>query len=202
MQIYRKHYSHLNLSPRFERCFGQLPKHFIMCVWGGSGNGKSDFAIQLANELAGHGKVLYMSLEMGQELSLKIMLERHKISSNKILFTNHEFGYGDLFQLLEKRGAPQFIVVDSCDYLGIDYNEYKQLKKTFYDKAFIFLCHARYQQPASRTAEKIRYDADVKVRVEGFVAFVRSRFGGNKNYLIWRKGAERYWGKEELEKML
>jgi hypothetical protein len=43
-------------------------------------------------------------------------------------------------------------------------------------------------------AEEVQYDADVKIHVEGFKADVASRYGGNLPFIIWKEGAEHYWG--------
>ena len=45
-------------------------------------------------------------------------------------------------------------------------------------------------------AVDVEVDVDIKVRVEGFVAFVRSRYGGNKPFVIWEEGAKKYWGRK------
>jgi hypothetical protein len=40
----------------------------------------------------------------------------------------------------------------------------------------------------------IRYDADVKMRTEGFKAFVTSRYeGGGSDFIIYEQGAAAYW---------
>ena len=41
------------------------------------------------------------------------------------------------------------------------------------------------------------YDATLKIWVEGFKAFSKGRFIGEKgNYTIWEEGANKYWGEE------
>jgi hypothetical protein len=39
-------------------------------------------------------------------------------------------------------------------------------------------------------AKKIKYMCDVKVEVKDYVAKIRSRFGGNKPFVIWDEGAK------------
>jgi hypothetical protein len=38
------------------------------------------------------------------------------------------------------------------------------------------------------TAVKVRYDAGVKIMVDGFIATGNSRYGGGKPMIIWEKG--------------
>ena len=65
----------------------------------------------------------------------------------------------------------------------------------FKKKSFIFLSHASGKLPDGKTADKIRYDAGIKTRIEGYIAFPISRYGGNKPYVIWEEGARKYWGR-------
>lgn len=202
-KIMTKKYDELYLNAHFKNCMGQLFNPFKMCVWGGSGNGKTDFVFQFAGELCKYGTVLYVSLEMGHGPALQGLLQRHKdIDHKNILITDHRFSYADLITTLESKRSPDFIVIDSIDYLGISYKEYTQVVSLFSNKSWIFICHARGNHPASRTAEHVRYDADIKVHVKGFIAFITSRFGGNQNYLIWKRGAKRYWGEEKLKELI
>ena len=48
-------------------------------------------------------------------------------------------------------------------------------------------------------AKNIRYDADIKIRVEGYKAFATTRYEdsdkgeGGQDYTIWEQGAREYW---------
>ena len=66
---------------------------------------------------------------------------------------------------------------------------------------FIFTSHASGKYPEGRTANAIRYHANVKIRIEGFRAFVQSRYGGDKErfYEIYQEGAQRYWGFQDIK---
>ena len=97
---------------------------------------------------------------------------------------------------LKRKKSPRFVVVDSVQYWEINIHQYRTLKERFPGKGFIFLSHAAGKNPDGKTADKIRYDAGIKVRVEGGVAFVKSRDGGNKPYVCWEEGAKAYWGKK------
>ena len=51
-------------------------------------------------------------------------------------------------------------------------------------------------QPVGRTAKSVMFDADEKIWVEGHIAFSKGRYIGANggSYVIWKEGAERYWG--------
>ena len=51
-------------------------------------------------------------------------------------------------------------------------------------------------------AGKIRYDAEIKIKVEGFKAFVTTRYEdaergeGGADFIIWEQGAAEYWAEQ------
>lgn len=199
-QLLNKKYHFLkDLPQEITDSFGMLVDNFIMIVWGMSANGKSNFIMQFLTAIIKHGRVLYVGLEEGFEASMQFNALRNLDEDEHggaIQFANHEMTYDELVKRLKKRKSPRFIIIDSIQYFNITYNDYKALKEMFPKKSFIFISHASGKVPEGRTADKIRYDAGIKVRVEGFVAFVMSRYGGNKPYVIWEAGAKKYWGKK------
>jgi hypothetical protein len=202
-QLLQRKYNFLeNLPEQIVNSFGKLVDNFIMIVWGMSGNGKSNFMMQFLKAIMPFGKVLYIALEEGFEATTQITVLRQLTEeehTGKIEFADHGMTYPELVKKLKKKKSPKFIVVDSVQYWNITYDQYKALKEMFKKKSFIFLSHASGKLPDGRTADKIRYDAGIKVRVEGYIAFPISRYGGNKPYLIYEgnetEGARYYWGK-------
>lgn len=199
-QLLQKKYDFLeNLPDDIVYSFGRLTSNFIMIVWGQSGNGKSNFLMQFLKAILPHGKVLYVALEEAFEATTQMNALRHLDEaehSGKIEFADHEMNYMELVNKLSKKKSPRFIVIDSIQYWNISYEMYKALKEKFGKrKTFIFISHAKGKIPDGHTADKIRYDAGIKVHVEGYVGQVVSRYGGNNPYVIWEEGAKRYWGK-------
>ena len=78
-------------------------------------------------------------------------------------------------------------------------SDYINLRKDFPDKLFIFVCHEKHGLPDGKIAEKIRYDSEIKARVEGYKAFITSRYEiaelgeGGADFVIWEQGAQEYW---------
>jgi glycine/serine hydroxymethyltransferase len=196
-QLLQKKYVLLEgLDAKFKNSFGDLVDAFIMIVWGLSGHGKSNLMMEFLLEMMKYGRVLYVGLEEGHSATMQKLANRHLQEQHAgiIKFADHTMTYDELFRQLKKKKSPKFIVVDSLQYMNISYEQYKALKEDFRKKVFIFISHASGKMPDGRTADKIRYDADIKIRVEGFIAFIASRFGGNKNFVIWEEGAKKYWG--------
>ena len=198
-QLLNKQYTFLKIPARFEHSFGKLTNSFTMIVWGMSGNGKSNFLMQFLQILMPYGRVLYVGLEEGFEASMQINALRNLKEAEhngKIVFADHEMTYEELSVKLKKKKSPKFIVIDSVQYWNINYEQYKKLKEEFTGRIFIFISHASGKLPDGKTADKIRYDAPIKVFVQGYIAFVISRFGGNNPFVIWEEGAKKYWGKK------
>lgn len=199
-QLMNKNYTTMtNVPDKFRDSFGEVVGNFKMIIWGPSGNGKTNLIMQLIKVLISFGKVLYVSLEEGHERTMQTKASEYFTSdedNGKIRFADHTMGYEELVKVLSRKQSPKFIVIDSLQYWNISYDQYKELKSKFPRKGFIFISHASGKEVDGKTGTKIRYDAGIKVRVEGFVAFVASRYGGNQPYVIWEDGARRYWGKK------
>ena len=97
------------------------------------------------------------------------------------------------------------VVIDSLQYLDKFYmQQFKALKAEFPDKLFVFISQADKsgKNPDGLMAKKIRYDADIKIKVEGFKAFVTTRYEdsdrgeGGADYIVWKQGADEYWAEQ------
>ena len=175
--------------------FGSPELSGVWIFWGESGNGKTRLILQLAKYLTNFGKVLYNTLEEGARLSMQTAVRESNMNGlkGKFKILNRE-SISDLKQRLRRRKSARIIIIDSIQYADLNKRAYKQLKEEFPEKLFIFISHAEGKSPEGRTAKFVRYDADIKGRVEGYKLFVTSRFGGGADYIIWNKGAKEYWG--------
>ena len=118
---------------------------------------------------------------------------------NRIILLNKE-SLKDLRLRLSKKQSPDVVVVDSVHYwLGLKMSDYINLRNDYPDKLFIFVSHEKGGQPDGKLAQKIRYDSDIKIRVEGYKAFVTTRYEvaergeGGADFIIWEQGAQDYW---------
>ncbi len=163
----------------------------VWIIWGNSGNGKTRFALQLAKYLAGMGcRVAYNSLEEGVSESFRLaMLDCNILEVSRRFVLLDKEPIADLISRLSKKKSPDVIIIDSIQYTGLTYNEYKNLKETFRGKMFILISHAEGSHPAGRVARSIRFDANVKIWVDGYTAYPKSRYGGGEPFVIWKEGA-------------
>jgi hypothetical protein len=195
-QLMTTRHNEMNFSDVWEDSFGKPELTGSWLVWGNSGNGKTRFALQLAKYMTRFGRVAYNSLEEGASLSMRTAFAQVGMEEVKrrIILLDQE----SITQLIERLSRPKsadVIIIDSIQYTGLRYDDYKRLRDRFKHKLFILISHADGKEPSGRVAKSIRFDAHVKVRVEGYKAFPVSRYGGGEPFIIWPDGAEEYWGR-------
>ena len=182
---------------QWEECVGEMDRHGVVFVWGNSGNGKTSAVVSLCKELAAFGRVLYVPLEEGYSMSMQNTLRRFGMTECGARFQVLDSLPGGLDELTERLHAqrsPEFVVIDSFQYLQVQYADYIRFKEANRNKLLIFVSHAEGKQPAGRPAQKLKYDAGLKIWVEGHVAFSRGRFiGPVGKAVIWPWGAQKYW---------
>ena len=185
----------------FLASFGKPELRVAWIIYGGSGSGKTSFVMQVGRYPTRFRRVAYDSLEQGLSLSLQKAWERVGMEEvgNRIILLNKE-SLKDLRLRLSKKQSPDVVVVDSVHYwLGLKMSDYINLRNDFPDKLFIFVSHEKGGQPDGKLAQKIRYDSDIKIRVEGYKAFVTTRYEvaergeGGADFIIWEQGAQDYW---------
>lgn len=169
-------------------------------IYGGSGSGKTSFCLQLAKYLSQFGRVLYNSLEQGLSPTMQAawIAGGMEEAGRRVKLLDRE-GYDELFARLAKRQSPEIVIIDSINYLrGIRLCDYQLLSQRYRKKLFVVVAHEKGGEPKGALAQAIRYDADVKIRVEGYRAMVTSRYAtgevGGDDYIIWEDGADAYWG--------
>lgn len=187
-----------NFNEDWAAAFGAPERHGVWFIWGDSGNGKTDFAAKLCRELARFGRVVYNSLEEGASLPMQNALLRAGIGDVKKRFGLLE---GESIEELEERmqrhKSPEFYIIDSFQYTGMSFNDYRRFKEAHPNKLIIFISQAKNKKPDGAAARRVMFDASLKIYIEGFRAFSKGRSIGPKGYYtIWDEGAERYWGRE------
>lgn len=165
-------------------------------VYADSGQGKTTFVMQLAKYLTQFDRVLYDSLEEGDSETIKQALLRTGMAEvgGRFLLLD-KWRMHELTERLAKRNAPKVVVIDSVQYSGLSYAAYQALIDAHRDTLFIWVSHEKNKEPKGSVAQAIEFDAHVKIRCEGFRAFVRSRYkSGDAGFItIWPEGAAKYW---------
>lgn len=158
----------------------------------------------LAKELSKYGKVGYVPLEQGASLTMQQAVKRHGLGEIR----NRRFGLlRDNIQTLDvrltRKHSPDFIIIDSLQYTGFRYKDYKAFKEQHPEKLIIYVSHAKGGKPEGSTGQRVMYDAELKVLVEGYRAVSKGRTFGDKldaYFTVWEEGAARYWIDKENKK--
>jgi len=196
-QLLATKFKSIELEGKFADLLGeevQLSGSWI--IWASSANGKTNFALQLAKYLSQFERVGYNTIEEGISMSFRKAVERQNMADCKrrLVILDRE-STPEIIERLSKHKSPNILITDSVQYTGMNLNQFRALKAQFPNKLFIWISHADGKEPQGTVAKSIRYDADIKIRVEGFRAFANSRFGGNGlPYVIYEKGSYDYWG--------
>ncbi|MEC3875968.1 ATP-binding protein [Chryseobacterium salviniae] len=167
-------------------------------ISGQSGMGKTSFMLELAKQLSNFGRVLFNSLEEGTSRTMQKAWKRHQVAEKGRKIQLIQEKPDELIARLDKRESPKFIIIDSFQYTGLNFDQYLAIKKKFPNKLFIYNSQMDGSKPMGKVATKILYDADLKIWVEGFKAFSKGRYLGEyaaEGLTIWEEGAQRYWNK-------
>lgn len=186
----------LPLEGKWKDAFGRPSLYETWFIAGVSASGKSSFVMQFAKMLCGIGSVLYLSLEEGVGLSFQQRLKRFKMDEVQGRFRVVVDGSMEsLKERLKRPKSPSFVIVDSFQYAGWDYESAKVLVEQFPKKSFIFISQEDKGRPMGKPAVRLKYMAGVKVRTIGFRAYCQGRFSGDaaSYYTIWEDGAIRVW---------
>lgn len=192
----------LEVSPEWEPCLGgEISRHGSVFFWGNSGNGKSSAVMSFARMLAAQGRVLYISREEGYGLSFQNTIRRYRMDEfgSRFQVVDRE-DVMSLTERLSKPKSPEFVIMDSVQVMGLSWKDYRMLRERFPRKLFVLVSQTDGKQPEGRPAKRMMFDADLKVWVEGHVAFSKGRFiGETAKYIIWQEAADTYWQGKQTE---
>lgn len=198
-ELYKMKFKMMEFEGKWLEFIGKPEMSGVWFIWGNSGNGKTRLQLELAKYLCEFGRVAYNTMEEGARYSFqKAAMETNMKPVGKKFIVIPNETIDELRIRLQKRKSPDVIFIDSFQYTCLNKDEYIRLKRDFPNKLFIFSSHAQGKDPKGSVADFARYDADVKIRVEGYKAFPVSRYGGRTPLVIWELGAADYWG-EDLE---
>lgn len=184
----------IRLSGGWDECVGEIETTGIWFIWGNSGNGKTSAVVSLCKELSAFGKVLYNSREEGVSLTMQNTLRRYGMGELGSRFQLANMSLQELDEKISQQRSPKFVVLDSFQFMGLTYKDFRAFCEKHKNKMLIFVSRTRGRQPEGRAAVSAMYDASCKIWVEGYKAFSKGRFVGTTGEMtIWDEGAKKYW---------
>ncbi len=154
-------------------------------IYGGSGHGKTTYALQLMKYMCGFEKVFYNSVEEGLRASFVRSLELNNLKSVKGKYVFQSEFYDDMVKRLDRKRQPKIVFVDSVQYCfrGKRDVHYWELTEKFNDTLFVFISQMSKGLPKGAVADAIMWDAQAIIKVQDFKAYVeKTRCGGDENY--------------------
>lgn len=184
----------IRLGGGWDDCVGEIETTGIWFIWGNSGNGKTSAVVSLCKELSVFGKVLYNSREEGVSLTMQNTLRRYGMGELGSRFQLANMSLQELDEKISQQRSPKFVVLDSFQFMGLTYKDFRAFCEKHKNKMLIFVSRTRGRQPEGRAAISAMYDASCKIWVEGYKAFSKGRFVGTTGEMtIWDEGAKKYW---------
>lgn len=184
----------IRLGGGWDECVGEIETTGVWFIWGNSGNGKTSAVVSLCKELSAFGKVLYNSREEGVSLTMQNTLRRYGMGELGSRFQLANMSLPELDEKISQQRSPKFVVLDSFQYMGLTYKDFRAFCEKHKNKLLIFVSRTRGRQPEGRAATSAMYDASCKIWVEGYKAFSKGRFVGSTGEMtIWDEGAKKYW---------
>lgn len=184
----------IRLGGGWDECVGEIETTGIWFIWGNSGNGKTSAVVSLCKELSAFGKVLYNSREEGVSLTMQNTLRRYGMGELGSRFQLANMSLQELDEKISQQRSPKFVVLDSFQFMGLTYKDFRAFFEKHKNKMLIFVSRTRGRQPEGRAAISAMYDASCKIWVEGYKAFSKGRFVGTTGEMtIWDEGAKKYW---------
>lgn len=189
-QFLEKSYDVYDIEGEWLDSFGQIEKNFKMSLTGESGHGKTELVVKLVKVLClkNRTKVDYFSYEQGHSKSLQDAIKRNNMEEvkGKVMFITGGL-FEELMTRLKRKASARIVVIDSQDYSELSTKQFKILIKSFPRKAIIITSWANNDKPRNKAAKDIENMCDIKAHVSKYIAYPRSRYGGNKPFVIWDK---------------
>lgn len=142
--LYDKVYSYLPLSGEWKVIGEKTEDSGLWLIYGKEKNGKTTFALKLANYLSSISKVLYVSAEEGTDTNITQTCQRVGIPvENKTLHIIEYLSLEELKTKLSKRKSANIIFIDNTTEYRFEMKnkDVSDLIKLFPNKLFIFLAH-------------------------------------------------------------
>ena len=201
-QIVKKKREIYPFEGRFLDSFGTPEQHAKWYITGPPTAGKSSLMFELCHYLTQFGTIDYNNHEEsgGDALTVLNKINQSGIGENgKIRFYKAELvsdEHESFADVLKKRASSDFAILDSVQHAQMNKALYLFYTNTFCNtkrgKSMMFVSHF----VKNDFTKFVYHDCDIKVEVKGYVAYVESRYGGGKPFVIWEKGARDHWGKK------
>ncbi|MEA9414372.1 hypothetical protein [Flavobacterium sp. PL02] len=179
--LFEKKFDEFDFEGIWGDVFGKPEKGGVWIIYGAEKNGKTLFALKLAEFLTKYENVWYISAEEGTGKEFQANAQRAKIdpASRKIKFSEYT-EIEVVKERLSKRQAPKIVLFDNMTIYNDELKNgaFRRFTSEFPNTTMIFLAHEEKKEPYTATAKLAKKLAKIYIRIEGLTAFVAGRCPG------------------------
>ena len=201
--IYSQSFTTLPMSGEYEQPFGHPSDCGTWLIYGKEKNGKTTFALQLAQYLSRMKKVLYVSAEEGVELEFTRACARAgiSVSDRNLNFIDYE-PLEELRERLAKRKSARIVFIDNITIYNDELKggELRKLQRDYPNHLFVFIAHEDDTggTPSTSSGKLCKKLAKIICHVEGMAAQIAGRCPGGTIVFNEAKAAL-YYGNQVKE---
>ena len=172
----------IGLTGKYKYLLGDISGDFSMIIHGESGNGKSTFSVDFANELTKYGSVLYCPYEQSGENKAFQDLIREKDGQFSISM-NPPIDIEEFKKMIKDY---DFVFVDSVNYARFNSLDFKDIRKRNKDLGLIGIMQNNKKGEPKGDSNFV-YDCDIRVELKQGVAYQeKSRFLKSRSSIkVW-----------------
>ena len=186
----------------FQKAMAQPEQSGAWIIWGAEKNGKTWFALKLADYISRFTRVLYVSAEEGVGLGFVEACKRAGLEAgNRSLMFNEYMDVSDISSMLKKRKSPKVVFLDNCTIYADAFKSsaFRDFLKLHPEKLFVFIAHEEKGQPYTAAAKLAKKLAKITIHVQGLAAHIGGRCPGGTISIDEEKAAL-YWGDQINDK--
>lgn len=187
-------------APTLYQAFGNPQNRGVWFIYGGSGSGKSSLTLDIGKAFCRSLKVLHNELE--EEVDDHDFIERIKLKQMQDVkenFLTASYTYEELCAYLDRRWSADVVTINSANYFFKNLDQYLEFTRKYKRRKIIIITGmAKGNNPYSELEYRIKYDANKKIFVTGYLASCQGRTIGPNggSYIIWQEGYEKLRGSE------
>lgn len=200
-QLLEQQYITFDFQGIWKDTMGTPARSGFWIIYGAEKNGKTWFALKLAEYLSGFGNTLFISGEQGTGYAFQDGYKRAGLNpqNRHLKFT----GYKPLDEIelhLDKRKSPEIVIWDNITVYAdeLKNGNLRRLQLKYKHKLFVFVAHQEQNEPYTATAKLCKKLSDIIVRVNGLVCEISGRCPGGR-MIIDEQKATLFHGTQILE---
>jgi len=205
----RKYNLVAGLSDKIEASIGEIEDTWDAIIHGPSGSGKTNCTAQIVKDLI---KVLvcraeWVTFEEGHGKTVQdTLIKRHNFLEElgPVVNVTDGLSFDEAYKKMGRNKSAKIWIFDSIQASGFTYAQCAKLKKDYVQtrkkKIIFWVSWGKGKEPEGAVAKAVEFYANIKMRAQDNIMFPRSRYGGNRPFVIWegneQEGALAKWGKK------